>query len=65
MEASRKSQTAFAAANSSLEEAQNTECITSVKKVIDFSFQDVDGLICLVQQAMEAIGHSGLGGARD
>ncbi|XWS39054.1 hypothetical protein CRYUN_Cryun18bG0017100 [Craigia yunnanensis] len=65
MEASRKSQTAFAAANSSLEEAQNTECIISVKKVIDFSFQDVDGLVCLVQQAMEAISHSGLGGARD
>ncbi|XWS53645.1 hypothetical protein CRYUN_Cryun10bG0018600 [Craigia yunnanensis] len=65
MEASRKSQTAFAAANSSLEEAQNTECITSVKKVIDLSFQDVDGLICLVQQAMEAISHSGFGGARD
>ncbi|XWS14057.1 hypothetical protein CRYUN_Cryun36dG0090800 [Craigia yunnanensis] len=65
MEASRKSKNAFAAAILSLEEAQNTECITVVKKVIDFSFQDVDGLICLVQQAMEAISHSGLGGARD
>ncbi|XWS08616.1 hypothetical protein CRYUN_Cryun40dG0017100 [Craigia yunnanensis] len=65
MEASRKSQNAFAAAISSLEEAQSPECITSVKKVIDFSFQDVDGLICLVQQAMEVISRSGLGGARD
>ncbi|XP_022760529.1 uncharacterized protein LOC111306833 [Durio zibethinus] len=64
MEASRKSQTALAAANS-LEDTQNIECITSVKKVIDFSFQDVDGLICLVQQAMEAISRSGLGSARD
>ncbi|XVF66250.1 hypothetical protein PTKIN_Ptkin10aG0020300 [Pterospermum kingtungense] len=65
MEASRKSQTAFAAANLSLEEAQNTECIISIKKVIDFSFQDVDRLVCLVQQAMEAISRSNLGGARD
>lgn len=65
MEASRKSQTSFAAANSSLEEAQNTECISSVKKVIDFSFQDVDRLVCLVQQAMEAISSSNLGGAKD
>ncbi|XP_022741106.1 uncharacterized protein LOC111292786 isoform X2 [Durio zibethinus] len=65
MEASRKSQTAFVDANSSLEEAQNTECITSVKKVIDFSFQDVNGFICLVQQAMEVISRSGLGVARD
>ncbi|EOY06471.1 hypothetical protein QUC31_016266 [Theobroma cacao] len=65
MEASRKSQNAFAAANLKLEEAQNTECITSVKKVIDFSFQDVDGLICMVQQAMEVISRSGLGGAGD
>ncbi|XP_022721726.1 uncharacterized protein LOC111279098 isoform X2 [Durio zibethinus] len=65
MEASRKSQNAFAAAISSPEEAQNTECITSVKKVIDFSFQDVNGLVCLVQQAMETISCSGFGGARD
>ncbi|XVF38689.1 hypothetical protein REPUB_Repub20aG0123400 [Reevesia pubescens] len=65
MEASRKSLNVFAAAISALEEAQNTECITSVKKVIDFSFQDVDGLICLVQQALEAISRSRLRGARD
>ena len=65
MEASRKSKNAFAAAILFLEEAQSPECITSVKKVIDFSFQDVEGLVCLVQQAMEAICNSGLGGARD
>ncbi|XP_012455485.2 cysteine-tryptophan domain-containing zinc finger protein 7 [Gossypium raimondii] len=65
MEASRKSQNAFTTATASLEETQNTECIISVRKVIDFSFQDVEGLICLVQQAMEAITRSGLAGARD
>ncbi|KAK9020056.1 hypothetical protein V6N11_054551 [Hibiscus sabdariffa] len=65
MEASRKSQNAFTAANASLEKAQNTECIISVRKVIDFSFQDMGGFIRLVQQATEAISRSGLGGARE
>ncbi|XP_039048801.1 cysteine-tryptophan domain-containing zinc finger protein 3-like [Hibiscus syriacus] len=65
MEATRKTQSAFTAANASLEKTQNTECIISVRKVIDFSFQDVDGFICLVQQAMEAISRSGLGGDRE
>ncbi|GMJ02056.1 hypothetical protein HRI_003874800 [Hibiscus trionum] len=59
MKASRKSQICFVVATSSLEEAQNVEWITSVKKVIDFSFQDVDELISLVQQATQAIGRSG------
>ncbi|KAK8585814.1 hypothetical protein V6N13_050784 [Hibiscus sabdariffa] len=59
MEASRKSQTCLIVATSSLEEAQNVEWITSVKKVIDFSFRDVDGLISLVQQATQAIRRSG------
>ncbi|KAL4290579.1 hypothetical protein GQ457_14G014430 [Hibiscus cannabinus] len=65
IEASSKSQNAFTAANASLEKTQNTECIISVRKVIDFSYQDVDGLVRLVQQAMEAISRSGLGGARE
>ncbi|GMI70330.1 hypothetical protein HRI_000702300 [Hibiscus trionum] len=65
MEASRKSQNAFTAANASLEKTQNTECIISVRKVLDFSFQDVDGFVRLLQQAMEAISRSGLGGARE
>ncbi|KAE8677620.1 Tetratricopeptide repeat-like superfamily protein [Hibiscus syriacus] len=59
MGASRKSQTCFVAATSSLEEAQNIEWIASVKKVIDFSFQDLDEFISLVQQAMQAISRSG------
>ncbi|XP_039071303.1 cysteine-tryptophan domain-containing zinc finger protein 3-like [Hibiscus syriacus] len=59
MEASRKSQTCFIAATSSLEDPQNIEWIASVKKVIDFGFQDVDELISLVQQATQAISRSG------
>lgn len=65
MEACRKSHNAFAAANVILEEEQNRDCITSVKRVIDFSFQDVEELVRLVRLAMEAINRSGFGGARD
>ena len=55
MEASRKSQIAFAAANSSLGGAERGEVISSVKKALDFNFQDVEGLLRLVRVAMEAI----------
>ncbi|XP_057508064.1 cysteine-tryptophan domain-containing zinc finger protein 7 [Actinidia eriantha] len=55
MEASRKSQIAFAAANPRMEEAQNGEGIISVKRALDFHFQDVEGLLRLVRLAMEAI----------
>lgn len=65
MEASRKSQNAFTAASVTLEEVQNRECITIIKRVIDFSFQDVKGLLHLIPIAMEAINRSGFGGARD
>ncbi|KAK4372550.1 hypothetical protein RND71_007934 [Anisodus tanguticus] len=63
MEASRKAQNAFAAATN-LEEAENKDTIISVKRVIDFSFQDVEELIRLVKQAIEAINHNGFGGSR-
>lgn len=56
MEASRKSRLAFAAANVRKEEAQYREGISSVKTALDFSFQDVEGLLHLVRVAMEAIG---------
>ncbi|KAK2992006.1 hypothetical protein RJ640_014867 [Escallonia rubra] len=55
MEASRKSQNAFVAANLILEKAHNKEGIISVKRVIDFSFQDVEELVRLVRVATEAI----------
>lgn len=65
LEASRKSQEAFAAANVILAEEQNRDCVTSVKRVIDFSFEDVEELVRLVRIAMEAISRSGFGAARD
>ncbi|KAE8672246.1 cullin-1-like [Hibiscus syriacus] len=55
MEASRKSRTAFAAANSS--SIGGGEAISSVKKALDFNFLDVVGVLRLVQLAMEAISH--------
>ena len=55
MEASRKSRNAFAAANSSPGEGKYAEGMSSIKKALDFSFQDVEGLLRLVRLAMEAI----------
>ncbi|KAK4351688.1 hypothetical protein RND71_031001 [Anisodus tanguticus] len=52
MEASRKSRVAFAAANPGPGDSQ-----LSIKKALDFNFQDVDGLLRLVRVAMEAISH--------
>ncbi|PSS18209.1 MORC family CW-type zinc finger protein [Actinidia chinensis var. chinensis] len=65
MEASRKSKKAFAAANIILEEAQNKEGITSVKRVIDFSFQDIEELIRLVRLAIEAFSCKGFTCSKD
>ena len=53
-------------ANLLLEEAQNREGINYVRRVIDFSFQYVEGLIRLNGgNAQEAISHSGHSGCRD
>ncbi|KAF5937280.1 hypothetical protein HYC85_024786 [Camellia sinensis] len=49
MEASRKSRSAFAAANPRMEEAQHREGLTSVKRALDFNFQDVEGLLRLTE----------------
>ncbi|KAL6185953.1 hypothetical protein ACLB2K_042075 [Fragaria x ananassa] len=65
MEASRKSQSAFAAACLTLEDAHKNDCISSIRRVIEFSFQDVEEFVCLVELAMKAIGQSKFGGARD
>lgn len=53
------------AANVNMEEARNRDCIASVRRVIDFSFQDVDELVRLVWMANKAISGAGLGGVRD
>ncbi|KAM7280784.1 hypothetical protein ACFE04_007918 [Oxalis oulophora] len=55
MEASKKSLSTFAAAKIILEETQNSDCIDSVKRVMEFSFQDVEGLIRLIRLAVEDI----------
>ncbi|TKY61810.1 MORC family CW-type zinc finger protein 4 [Spatholobus suberectus] len=47
MEASRKSRNAFAAANSSPGAGKNVDGISSIKKALDFNFQDVEGLLRL------------------
>ncbi|KAL3849783.1 hypothetical protein ACJIZ3_011665 [Penstemon smallii] len=51
MEASRKSRMALTAATSKLGDKE----ISSLKKALDFDFQDVEGFLRLVRVAMEAI----------
>ncbi|XP_073147656.1 cysteine-tryptophan domain-containing zinc finger protein 7-like [Henckelia pumila] len=55
LEASRKSRNAYAAASSKLGETLHKDGITSLKKALDFNFQDVQGLLRLVRVSMEAI----------
>ncbi|KAK7270216.1 hypothetical protein RIF29_23209 [Crotalaria pallida] len=55
MEASRKSRHAFAAVNSNRGEGKCAEGISALKQALDFSFQDVEGLLRLVRVAMESI----------
>lgn len=57
MEASRKSRVVFAAVYPGPGDSQCKEGALSVKKALDFNFQDVDGLLRLVRVAMEAISH--------
>ncbi|TYG44934.1 hypothetical protein ES288_D11G134500v1 [Gossypium darwinii] len=57
MEASRKSRSTFAAANFSSGGAESGEAITSVKKALDYNFQEVEGVLRLVRVAMEALNH--------
>ncbi|KAA8536866.1 hypothetical protein F0562_029344 [Nyssa sinensis] len=55
MEASRKCQNAFAAASVTLANAGNNGSISSIKRVLDYSFHDVEGLLHLVHHAMETL----------
>lgn len=55
MEALRKSQVAFvAASNANLVGGKSGEAIPSLRRALDFSYQDVDGLLRLVRLAMDA-----------
>ena len=58
MEASRKSRIAFVAANIVLAKTGNKEVISCIKRVLDFSFHDVEELLGLVRLAMEALSSS-------
>ncbi|KAK6937422.1 Zinc finger, CW-type [Dillenia turbinata] len=55
LEAAKKSRIAFAAANVRKEEAQHRDSFSSIRRALDFNFQDVEGLLRLVRLAMEAI----------
>lgn len=58
MGAFTKSENAFSAATDSLLDGNNgTEKMSEVKRVIDFSFHDIEGLLPLVRIALEAIYH--------
>ncbi|XP_010523247.1 PREDICTED: uncharacterized protein LOC104801627 isoform X2 [Tarenaya hassleriana] len=54
MDASRKSRVALAASIGNLGEAQQGEGILSIKRALDYNFQDIEGLLRLVRLAMEA-----------
>lgn len=56
MEALRKSQIAFAAANANVESSTyGHEGISSVRKVLYCNVHDVDGMLHLIRVAMESI----------
>ena len=55
MEASRKSRAALAAVYASWGEPKHADGFSTIKKALDFNFQDVDGLLRLVRLAMDAL----------
>lgn len=55
MEAAKKSQETSAAAYVELKKSQKKDAIVSIKRVTDFSFQDVEELIRLVWIAIKFI----------
>ncbi|XP_038874610.1 cysteine-tryptophan domain-containing zinc finger protein 3-like isoform X2 [Benincasa hispida] len=65
MEASKNSRNAFVAASSCASEGKHVDYVASVKKVIDFSFQDVEELVQLVRVATQTITHSGFCSGRN
>ncbi|XP_010523929.1 PREDICTED: uncharacterized protein LOC104802158 [Tarenaya hassleriana] len=54
MDASRKSRVALTASIGNLGEVQQGEGILSIKRALDYNFQDIEGLLRLVRLAMEA-----------
>ncbi|KAL9817644.1 putative transcription factor & chromatin remodeling CW-Zn family [Arabidopsis thaliana] len=64
MEASAKSQNAFKAVTDTSEERKHGDCISAIKKVVDFSFHDVEALIKMIEVAMDALSSSRFGGPK-
>lgn len=58
MEAAAKSQNAFRAASVTSEETQHGDCVSAIKKVVDFSFHDVEALIQMIELAMDVLSSS-------
>lgn len=65
MVASKKCHICFTEAIAGMGKSKKGDHMTPLKTVIDFSFQDIERLIPRVQLAWEAIGRSGLGGAKE
>ncbi|XP_010440255.1 PREDICTED: uncharacterized protein LOC104723573 [Camelina sativa] len=64
MEASAKTQNAFKAVTVTLEETKHGDCIAAIKKVVDFSFHDVEALIKMIEVALDALNSSRFGGPK-
>ncbi|EFH44449.1 zinc ion binding protein [Arabidopsis lyrata subsp. lyrata] len=64
MEASAKSQNAFKAVTVTSEETKHGDCISAIKKVVDFSFHDVEALVKMIEIAMDALRSSRFGGPK-
>ncbi|KAL4564789.1 hypothetical protein LXL04_028860 [Taraxacum kok-saghyz] len=59
MEACTNTQNCYKAAVSMTQESPNKEMMHSIKRVVEFSFQDVKQVVLLVQNAREAINRQG------
>ncbi|KAF9619447.1 hypothetical protein IFM89_007022 [Coptis chinensis] len=57
LEATTKYINALEAAIVGQRDAENAKAISSVQRVIEYSFQDIEELICLIWLALEAINH--------
>ncbi|CAH2078974.1 unnamed protein product [Thlaspi arvense] len=58
MEASAKSQDAFREASVTSEETQHGDYVSAIKKVVDFSFHDVEALIQMIEVARDVLSPS-------
>lgn len=64
MEASAKSQNVLKAVTVTSEETKHGDCISAIKKVVNFSFHDVEALVKMIEVAMTALSSSRFGGPK-